>query len=461
MGRFRITPKLFGAAVVCAAAALLLQQSNRRRSPHANGGSARCRVVVVGAGFGGLQVALELAERAEVDLTIIDARNHHLFQPLLYQVATAALSPTDIATPLRNLLPISHRVRLLMDEVTGVNVQARRVLCQSGQSVPYDELVLATGSRPSYFGHPDWAKLAPGMKSLDDALRLRNMILSALERAAETRDDDLRDRMLTFLLVGAGPTGVEMAGSLAELARAFPAEGLGPVRIILVDAGSRVLPEFAPDLSTYTAHALRALGVEVRTGKRVAAVKEGEVELEGETVQAGTIIWAAGTEATPVAAWLGVTPEHGGRVRVDAWLRIPGRSCISVIGDAAFTKGSNGKPLPALASVAKQQGLYVARSITRRVRGQSTMARFRYRDYGTLATIGRNQAVAELGTVHLTGRAAWLMWATAHIVFLISFRNRLLVSFEWLLAYLSDRRGAGLIVRPEPLPPQPPVEKPG
>ena len=265
MGRFRMAPKLFGAAVLGAAAALLFQQAKRRRSPRANGGSARWRVVVVGGGFGGLQVALELAERPEVDLTVIDARNYHLFQPLLYQVATAALSPADIATPLRNLLPISDRVRVLMGEVTGVDVQARRVLCRNGQSVPYDELVLATGSRPSYFGHPDWAKLAPGMKSLDDGLLLRNVILSALERAAETRAHDERDRLLTFLLVGAGPTGVEMAGSLAELARAFPAkhQALGPVRIMLVDAGPRVLPEFAPDLSTYAAHALTALGVEI------------------------------------------------------------------------------------------------------------------------------------------------------------------------------------------------------
>jgi NADH dehydrogenase len=303
------------------------------------------------------------------------------------------------------------------------------------------------------------------MKSLEDALSLCNAILSALERAADTLDQNERGRLLTFVLVGAGPTGVEMAGAIAELARDFLAHDLSlsgrRARIMLVDAGSRVLPEFAPDLSTYAARALTTLGVEIRTGKRVTGVKEGEVELEGETLQAGTIIWAAGTEATPVAAWLGVEPGHGGRVGVDGRLRLPGHPCVAVIGDAALVTGPDGKPLPGLASVAKQQGRYAAASILRRVRGQPAPAHFRYRDYGTLATIGRNKAVAELGSVHLTGRPAWLVWAGAHILFLISFRNRLLVSVQWLLAYLTNRRSAGLIVGPEPISGQPPVANPG
>jgi NADH:quinone reductase (non-electrogenic) len=303
------------------------------------------------------------------------------------------------------------------------------------------------------------------MKSLEDALWLRNAILSALEQAADAGNTSERDDLLSFVIVGAGPTGVEMAGALAELARGFlartPSLCRSGARIMVIDAGSRVLPEFAPELSIYAARALAALGVEVRTGKRVTGLKDGEVELSGETLHARTIIWAAGTEATPVARWLGVQPGHGGRVSVDDCLRVPGHPRIFVIGDAALAKGSDGKPLPGLATVAKQQGEYVAASIVRKIRDQPKMAGFRYRDYGTLATIGRSEAIAELGPVHLTGRPAWFIWAGAHIVFLISFRNRVVVSVQWLMAYLTNRRSAGLIVGPEPMSGQPPVVKPG
>ena len=443
-------------ALAAGGAALILARSAKpapRREAGAGGRSGpppRCRGVIVGAGFGGLQAALPLAGDPEVDLTVIDINNHHLFQPLLYQVATASLSPSDIAASLRTVIPVSDRSRILMASVTGLDTRERRVVCGDGRTIPYDELLIATGSRTGYFGHGEWARAAPGLKSLDDAVRLRTDILSALERAADTRDEAERSRLLTFVLIGAGPTGVEMAGAIAEMIGdvlqrdyAIPP---GRARVLLVDAGHRVLAEFAPDLSSYTVDSLRRLGVEIQLDRRVTGIRDGEVELGGETVRAGTIVWTAGTEPTPVAEWLGVEPARGGRVTVDGGLGVPGHPEIHVIGDAAQAMGPDGRPYPGLASVAKQQGAYVAEVVRRRLRGRPAPAPFAFRDYGILATIGRYEAVAEFGPVHLTGRPAWLTWAVAHIAFLISYRNRVLVSAQWALAYATHQRGASLIV---------------
>jgi len=437
---------------------LVIGLASRRRSRAGEGGhrraghsapSPRCKVVVIGAGFGGLEAALRLARQRNVDLTIIDSHNHHLFQPLLYQVATAALSPADIASPVRGIIPASNRTHVLMATVTGVDSRARRVLCD-GHAVPYDELIIATGSKPSYFGHASWAEAAPGLKTLDDALALRHSILAAFEQASVAGSAADQARLLTFVLIGGGPTGVEMAGSIAELARDMLAHdydmATGRARILLIEAGPRVLEAFAPDLSEDAAAALTGLGVEIRTHTSVTGIEAGLVHLHNETIAAGTVIWTAGTEATPVAGWLGVTPGHGGRVAVGADLRVSGHPGVSVIGDAALASGADGKPLPGLAPVAKQQGRYVARAILRRLRGRRALAPFAYRDYGTLATIGRNKAVAEFGPVHLHGLPAWLMWAVAHIFFLIGFRNRVMVSAQWAFAYMTEERAGRLII---------------
>lgn len=462
------------AALLGGTALLLLAQPKRvpasasvrrRRSPPAR---PLCRVAVVGAGFGGLHAALGLAGKPGVDLTVIDAHNHHLFQPLLYQVATAALSSSDIASPLRGIIQASDRVRVLMETVTGIDTLSRHVTWDGG-SVPYDELIIATGSEPSYFGHEDWARAAPGLKTLDDALRLRRRILLAFEQAS-VADAEARRRLLTFVLIGGGPTGVEMAGSIAELARDLLAHdydmGGAKARIVLVEAGKRVLPEFTPDLSENAAEALGKLGVEIRAGTRVTGIADGQVHLHDETLAAGTVIWTAGTAATPVADWLGVKPAHGGRVPVNAGLSLMDHPDIHVIGDVALAKNADGKPFPGLAPVAKQQGHYVARAILRRLRGgRREPAAFSYRDYGTLATIGRGRAVAEFGRVHLTGEIAWAVWAVAHIFFLIGFRNRFMVSAQWAFAYATRQRTNRVIVDSAAAKPllghQPPVAKPG
>ncbi len=407
-----------------------------------------CHVVVVGAGFGGLAVASRLAGRPGIHLTVIDVHNHHLFQPLLYQVATAALSPGDIASSVRSIFPESPSVRVLMDRVTGVDTDAQLVLC-GGQGVPYDELIIATGSQPSYFGHAGWAGLAPGLKTLDDALGLRQHILDVFEQASVASPAD-RTRLLTFVLIGGGPTGVEMAGSIAELARDTLPRDFGlpgaQAAVILVEAGERILSAFTPDLSDYAAAALQGMGVQVRTGVSVTGIEPGTVHLGDQEIATGTVIWTAGTEATPVAKWLGVTPAHGGRVAVGSDLRVPGHPEVAVIGDAALALDGGGKPLPGLAPVAKQQGGFVARTILRRLHGRRAPGAFKYRDYGTLATIGRNKAVAEFGSVHVTGFPAWITWAVAHIFFLIGFRHRVLVSAQWAFAYLTHERGNRLLI---------------
>ena len=463
--RTGLNPAFVALATLAGGAALLL--ASRSVAPQRQGAARRCRVVVVGAGFGGLNAALPLARRRGIELTVLDAQGHHLFQPLLYQVATAALTPGDIAEPVAGIIPESPRVQVLQGTVTGVDTGAR-IVEWSGGRLPYDQLIIATGSKPSYFGHGEWAQAAPGLKTLDDALDLRRRILRAFERGAAATGAE-RERLLTFVLIGGGPTGVEMAGAIAELAHDTLPHDYGipgsQAKIIVVDAGKRVLAEFTPDLSQDAADALGALGVQIRTGTKVTGIEAGTVHLHDGTIEAGTVIWTAGTEATPVAEWLGVKPAHGGRVPVGADLTVAGHPEVHVIGDAALAKDSKGHPYPGLAPVAKQQGAYVARAILRRLRGGPAPAAFSYRDYGSLATIGRGRAVAELGPVHLSGWPAWVVWAGAHIFFLIGFRNRMMVAAQWAFAYATRQRIRGAVLDGTASPAlwgrQPPVAKPG
>ncbi len=422
-----------------------------RRAGSQSGRQPPLKVVVIGAGFGGLAAAQALAGRPGLDVTVMDQHNHHLFQPLLYQVATAALSQDEIASPVRSLFAGKPRTHVLMEDVTGIDTAAREVLCGSAR-VPYDTLVIATGSQPSYFGHDAWEAAAPSLKTLDDARKLRERILDAFERAALPQCDPAeRSRLLTFVLVGGGATGVEMAGSIAELARDtqrhdFTSVNRAQVRVIIVEGSPHILEGFAPELQARAVRDLQGMGVDVRTGKQVTDIQPGVVHIGDEAIQAETIIWTAGVAATPVAEWLGVKPAKGGRVPVGPDLAVPGHPGIYVIGDAALPPTPGGKPLPGVAPVAKQQGSYVARAIRRRLRGRTGARPFGYRDYGTLATIGRNKAVAEFGGVHLTGFAAWVTWAVAHIFFLIGYRNRFLVSAQWLISYATHQRGGRVIV---------------
>ena len=457
-------PLLLGsaAAVLCLARAERKGAQPRRAARQAGRATRQPphRVVVIGAGFGGLSAAQALAGQPDVQVTVIDQHNHHLFQPLLYQVATAALSQDEIASPVRSLFAGKTGTRVLMESVTGIDDAAREVLCGSAR-VPYDTLIVATGSQPSYFGHDAWQAAAPGLKTLQDARKLRERILDAFERANLPGCSPAeRARLLTFVLVGGGATGVEMAGSIAELARDtlrhdYASVSDVQVRVIIVEGSPHILEGFAPELQARALHDLQGMGVEVRTGAKVTDIQPGAVHVGAQSIEAETIIWTAGVAATPVAAWLGVQPAKGGRVAVGPDLAVPGHPGIYVIGDAALPPSPDGKPLPGVAPVAKQQGAYVARAIRRQLRGQAGTRPFGYRDYGTLATIGRNKAVAEFGPVHLTGFAAWATWAVAHIFFLIGYRNRFLVSAQWLISYAMHQRGGRMFVSsatPDPRP---------
>jgi NADH dehydrogenase len=407
------------------------------------------RVVIVGAGFGGLAAASGLA-RAPVDVTVIDRHNYHLFQPLLYQVATAALSPADIAEPIRVVLRHQRNATVLLDEVTGVDPATRQVRTRIGLRQSYDWLILATGSQYTYFGHADWPRLAPGLKSVDDATLIRRRVLLGFEQAETVLDPVLRHRLLTFILVGAGPTGVEMAGALAELAhstlsRDFRHINPRTARILLVEAGSRVLTGFPEKLSAFARRSLERMGVEVLLDSPIEVIDEHGVIAKGERIEASNVIWCAGVEATPVARWLGVPTARGGRVRVAPDLSVPGHPEIFVIGDAAFVTQPDGEPLPGVAPVAKQQGYYVAGLIASRVRDREKPPPFRYKDEGTLATIGRHAAIADFGLVKLTGWVAWVLWGIVHIFFLIGFRNRMAVFLNWVWAWVTYGRGARLI----------------
>jgi len=407
-------------------------------------------VVVVGGGFGGLNAARALAGQP-VRVTLLDRRNHHLFQPLLYQVATAALNASDIAAPLRSVLRRARNVTVLLAEVERVDLAARRLVLDRGE-IGYDALILAAGAGHSYFGHDDWEAFAPGLKTLEDALEIRRRVLLAYESAEREADGAEQRALLTFVVIGGGPTGVELAGALAEISRQTIARDfrvIDPTKasVVLIEGGPRVLASFPPSLSDRARRALERIGVEVRTGSIVTRVTADAVWLGGEQIRARTVLWAAGVAAAPLARTLGVSLDRSGRVPVEADLSIPGHPDAFAIGDMSLCRGPSGTALPGLAPVAIQQGRHAADNVLRRLGGRPTRA-FRYRDRGSMATIGRAAAVARIGGIQLSGLVAWLAWLLVHIMFLIGFRNRFLVLFEWAWAYVSWQRGARLITRP-------------
>jgi NADH dehydrogenase len=413
------------------------------------------RVVIVGAGFGGLSAAKALAG-SPAEVLVIDRSNHHLFQPLLYQVATAGLSPTQIANPIRSILGSQSNARVILGEVIGIDLAAHAVTLEDRRII-FDYLVLATGAAHSYFGNQHWAMDAPGLKTLDDALELRRRILLAFERAEVEDDPEERERLLTFVVIGAGPTGVELAGAIAELSRRaltrdFRAIQRAMARVVLVEAGPRVLTAFPPALSVYAKRALEALGVTVRLGEAVNACDSCGVTVGAERIEARTVVWAAGVQASGAARWLDAKSDRVGRVMVGPDLTLPGHKDVFVIGDTAHLDAGSG-PLPGLAPVAKQQGAYVGRQIRRRLAGAETSGPFRYSDAGALATVGRRAAVVALGAVRLTGALAWLIWSVAHVYFLIGFRNRIAVTLDWAWAYVTFDRGARLITGAGRVPP--------
>ena len=405
-------------------------------------------VVIVGGGFGGVAAARGL-RYAPCRITLLDQHNYHLFQPLLYQVATAWLSPADIATPLREMFRVQANVRVLLGEVTGVDTTLRQIAIGETR-LAYDFLIIGTGARHSYFGHDDWAAAAPGLKGIDDALDIRRRLLLAFEAAESGQNEAERRAWLTFIIVGGGPTGVELAGAIAELARygltrEFRMFDPATARIVLVQAADRVLPTFPSSLSAAAKRSLAALGVEVLTSREVKALDGRGADVGGEWIAARTVVWAAGVAASPVAAWLGVETDRASRVRVGPDLRVPGRSEIFVIGDTATCNAWRGMPAPGLAPAAKQGGAYAARAIRAALASRPAPPPFRYRHYGSLATIGRQAAVADFGGVRVRGAPAWWLWGTAHIAFLIGARNRITVLATWLWAYLTFRRGSRLI----------------
>ena len=417
----------------------------------------RPRVVVIGGGFGGLNAARELA-RHPVDITVVDRRNHHTFQPLLYQVATTTLSPGQIASPLRAILRRYKNVSVVLAEVTGLDLAGHRAVLGDAGDLAYDYLVLAVGATHSYFGHEDWRALAPGLKTIEDATEIRRRVLLAYE-LAERDALELRKNgsassgragaPLTFVIVGGGPTGVELAGALIDLSRRvlpgnFRAIRPEDTRVVLLEAASRVLPTYPEDLSRRAEAQLRTLGVDVRVSSPVTSIRPGAVCVHDATISCTIALWTAGVAASPLAAMLGLPVDRAGRVRVDPDLSLPGHPEVFVIGDMALLDGRDGKPLPGLAAVAVQQGKAAAVNIARRLRGASTLP-FRYIDKGTLAAIGRGAAVADLGPVHLSGLVAWLIWLFVHIMLLVGFRNRLMVLAEWGWSYFTPERSARLI----------------
>jgi NADH dehydrogenase len=419
-------------------------------------------VVILGAGFGGLTAARALAN-APVSLTVVDRRNHHLFQPLLYQVGTAALNPADIAMPIRVILRGQRNARVLLGDVEAVDAAAKRVRLRDGD-LRYDYLVVATGATHSYFGRDDWAGHAPGLKTIEDALEIRRRVFLAYEAAERESDPGLRRPWMTFVIVGGGPTGVELAGALAEiarhtLARDFRAIDPGASRIVLVEGTPRVLPSYPPELSEKARRQLERLGVEVRTDARVTSIDEGGVEIGGARVAARTVIWAAGVTASPVARSLGAALDRAGRVHVTPALTIPGRDDVFVIGDLAAVEQDGGL-VPGVAPAAVQEGRHAAANILRAIRGEP-LEPFRYRDRGSFAVIGRGAAVGEvLGRIRLSGPIAWLAWLFIHVFYLIGFRNRVAVLLGWAYSYLTFRRAARLITG-ETLPPLPRVRPSG
>jgi NADH:quinone reductase (non-electrogenic) len=410
--------------------------------------SSMPHAVIIGAGFGGLSAATALA-RVPIRLTVIDERNYHLFQPLLYQVATAGLSPADIAAPIRGILARQKNTRVLLGRVVGIDVDRRAVVLRD-REIGYDYLVVATGARHAYFGHEEWAALAPSLKNIDDATHVRRKILTAFERAEDEPDEAERNRLMTFVIVGGGATGVEMAGAIAELSKVALAKDFRAIdttmsRIILIEAGPRLLPAFAESLSAVAKASLEKLGVEVRLGRAVTQCDDGGVAVGEDRIACRTIIWAAGVKASPAAEWLAAAHDSAGRVLVEPDLTLPGHPEVFVIGDTALMRDAAGKPLPGVAPVAKQEGKYVAAVLAARIHRTTEPRAFRYRDLGNLATIGRGYAIVDFGRFRLTGRVAWFVWGLAHIYFLIGFRSRLLVAMNWLWSYVTFQRGARLI----------------
>jgi NADH dehydrogenase len=408
----------------------------------------RPQAVIVGAGFGGMEVASALA-RAPVDVTIIDRHNHHTFQPLLYQVATAALSAPDIAWPIRSILRKQENARVVMADVTGVDV-AKRVVQAGPVEIPYDFLVLATGAMHSYFGHDEWEDAAPGLKSIDDALEVRRRILLAFERAEVVDNPAERHRLLTFVIVGGGPTGVEMAGAIAEIAQHtlrsdFRRIDPRAARIVLVEAGPRILPTFPERLSTYAQRSLERMGVEVKTDSLVTECRKDGVVLKNGRIDSDTIIWAAGVKASPAAQWIGAEADRAGRIKVGPQLEVPGRPEIFAIGDTAVLADPAALPIPGIAPAAKQMGKYVGRLIAARVAGRKITSHFAYRHFLDLATVGRKSAVVRRGRLQLTGYLGWWFWGIAHIYFLIGVRNRFVVALNWFWSYVTFQRGARVI----------------
>jgi NADH dehydrogenase len=414
------------------------------------------RVAILGGGFGGLNAAKALRD-APVQVTLIDRRNHHLFQPLLYQVATAALNPSDIAVPIRRVLRKQKNTEVILGEATSVDVGGKRVLLRDG-TVPYDFLVIATGATHAYFGHPEWEKDAPGLKTLEDAVDIRRRVFLAYEAAEREDDPALRQEWLTFVVVGGGPTGVELAGALAEIARHGLSRDFRHIdprtaRVVLIEAGPRILPAYVPKLSDKATGRLRDMGCEVLVSKPVTAVDSEGVVAGGQRIRSRCVIWAAGVAPSPIAGSLGAPLDRLGRVKVEPDLSIPGAPEVFVIGDLAAVDDDQGKPVPGQAPPAIQGGRHAARQILRTLRGEAR-ERFHYFDKGSLATIGRNAAVAQIGRLRTEGFFAWVLWLVVHILMLIGFRNRVLVLAQWGWTYLRHERGARLITGelPECLP---------
>jgi NADH dehydrogenase len=409
-------------------------------------------VVIIGGGFGGLSAAKTL-RNADVRVTLLDRRNHHVFQPLLYQVATATLSPSDIAAPIRWILRHAHNVRVLLADATRIDVAARRVELSDGGSLDYDYLIVATGSSHTYFGHTDWEPYAPGLKTLEDAIAIRRRLLIAFERAEREEDAQRQRQLLTFVIVGGGPTGVELAGTLAEIARQtlrdeFKSIDTSRARILLVEAGLTILPTFPEKLRNAARRSLQRLGIEVREGVAVTAVDGEGVMVGNERVDAGTVVWAAGVAASSLVKTLGVPLDRAGRVIVEPDLSIPGHAEVFVVGDAAAVH-QGGRLLPGVAQTAMQGARHAANTILRRLRGQPSQP-FVYRDLGSMAIVGRRAAISDLGWVRFSGVLAWIAWLFLHIFMLIGFRNRVVVLIEWAVAYFTFQRGARLITGDSP-----------